>query len=153
MIHNSRISRLLPLLNLVGCVLITGLILFQWLKERRMDHQINDLRKQLVASEEQYDAEQKRATALERDVAQLKESIEAAAASKRELEEHINKFTAEQNAANATFATAHQEQVQLWEKAIADRDDRIRQLNESLVATRQRLNEAISQIKKAAASN
>ncbi|MFT4175142.1 MAG: hypothetical protein QM627_00665 [Luteolibacter sp.] len=151
MIHNSSISRILPILNLVGCVLITGLILFQWLKERRLDHRITTLTRELSESRSNYDAERKRAESLERDIVQLKDSIESAAASRKELEDAMTKLTTEQNELTANNQAAYTEQVKLWEKAISDRDERIRALNGNLVATRQRLNEAIAALKKAGA--
>ncbi|MFT3990925.1 MAG: hypothetical protein QM680_05895 [Luteolibacter sp.] len=154
----SRTSRILPILNLVGCILITSLILAQWLKERKLDQRIETLTQELSDSQAQYESEKKRAESLDRDVLQLKESIESAAATKKELEDTLAKLTAEQNAAvtqaNTVISetnTAIQDQVKVWEKAIADRDSRIRALNENLVATRQKLNEAIGELKKAGA--
>jgi chromosome segregation ATPase len=147
-------SRFLPLLNLVGCLLISGLIFAQWLKERSLHTRIKELNQQLVATREQHDAEVKRATALENDIAQLKEAIESTAQARTEMADAMAKLVAESQVHATTVATANQsnlEQVKIWENAIADRDAKIRELNSSLTATRERLNEAIAKLKEAGA--
>lgn len=147
-------SRFLPFLNLAGCLLITGIILAQWLKERGLADRINTLDQQLVASREQYELEKKRAATLENDVAQLKESIESTVKARQEAETAMAKMIAEHQAQVATVATANQsnqEQAKIWEKAIADRDEKIRTLNAGLTATRERLDEAIAKLKEAGA--
>ncbi|MES2657228.1 MAG: hypothetical protein V4689_01355 [Verrucomicrobiota bacterium] len=151
-------SRFLPILNLVGCLLISGLILAQWLKERGLDTRIKELNQQLVATREQRDTEIKRAATLENDIAQLKESIESTVLARKETEDAMAKLVADSQANAATVAasvaTANQsnlEQVKIWEKAIADRDSKLRELNSSLNSTRERLNEAIAKLKEAGA--
>ncbi|MES2922190.1 MAG: hypothetical protein V4819_11625 [Verrucomicrobiota bacterium] len=148
------LSRFLPLLNLAGCLLITGIILAQWLKERGLDARIDNLNQQLASTREQYEAEKKRAVALEHDITQLKESIESTVKARKETEDVMAKMIAERQAEVATAATANQsnqEQAKVWEKAIADRDEKIRTLNAGLTATRERLDEAIDKLKAAGA--
>jgi len=148
------LSRFLPLLNLAGCLLITGIILAQWLKERGLDARIDNLNQQLVSTREQYETEKKRATALDSDITQLKESIESTVKARKETEDAMAKMIAERQAEVATVATANQsnqEQAKVWEKAITDRDEKIRTLNAGLTATRARLDEAISKLKEAGA--
>lgn len=152
------LSRILPIANLVGCLLITGVIVAQWLKERGLDSKIHGLSQQLVVSRGQYDAEKKRTAALESDVGQLKESIESTVKARKETEDALAKLIAEREAQTAAAATAtttlnqaNQEQVKIWEKAIADRDEKIRSLGESLTATRARLDEAVTKLKAAGA--
>lgn len=142
-------SRFLPIINLVGCLLITGIIVAQWLKERGLDSRIEGLTRQVSETRGQYDAERKRATALERDVAQLKEAIEATVQARKDAEETLAKSLAERNSQTALLTAAAQEQTQTWQKAIAERDERIRSLNTDLLATRKRLDEAIAQLKDA----
>jgi predicted nucleic acid-binding Zn-ribbon protein len=147
-------SRFLPLLNLAGCLLITGIILAQWLKERGLDARIDSLQHQLLATRGQYEDEKKRVVALEHDITQLKESIESTVQARKETEDAMAKMIAEQQARAATMATANQsnlEQAKVWEKAIADRDEKIRALSSALAATRQRLDEAIAKLKEAGA--
>ena len=144
-------SRFLPFLNLAGCLLITGIILAQWIKERGLDARIEILNKQLVATREQYDLENKRAATLEHDITQLKESIESTVKARRETEDAMTKLVAERDAQTTALATASQEQAKVWEKAIADRDEKIRTLNAGLTATRERLDEAVARLKAAGA--
>ena len=143
-------SRLLPLLNLAGCLILTGLVISQWLKERDLGRQITGLSQQLHTTRDQYDSEKIRATALESDIAQLKESIESAAAARKETEAALAKMTAEHEAAVRAAQQTLQAQTALWEKAIADRDTKLGELATTLTATRKRLDEAISKLKQAA---
>ena len=147
-------SRFLPILNLVGCLLITGIIFAQWLKERGLDSRIGELNKQLTATRDQYEAAKNRVAALENDIVQLKTSIESTVQSRKEADDAMAKLVAERDAQAATVAIANQsnqEQVKIWEKAIADRDAKIGELNAGLTATRERLNEAIEKLKEAGA--
>ncbi|MEY3896772.1 MAG: hypothetical protein RLZZ214_2292 [Verrucomicrobiota bacterium] len=144
-------SRFLPILNLVGCVLITGIILAQWLKERGLDTQIHELNRQLVASRDLYQAEKTRVGALESDIVQLKESIESTVRARKETEEAMGKLVAERDAQSAGHVATSQEQAKIWEQAIADRDAKLRGLNEDLITTRLRLDEAVSRLKTAGA--
>ena len=90
-------SRFLPILNLVGCLLITGVLLAQWLKERGLDERIDTLGKELVAAHGKTTEAEKRATALESDVTQLKGAIEATTKARQEAEEAASRITAEHN--------------------------------------------------------
>ena len=142
--------RLLPLLNLAGCLILTGLVISQWLKERDLGRQITGLTQQLHTTRDQYDSEKIRSTALESDIAQLKESIESAAAARKETEAALAKMIAEHEAAVPAAQQTLQAQTALWEKAIADRDTKLGELATTLTATRKRLDEAISKLKQAA---
>ncbi len=144
-------SRFLPVLNLAGCLLITGVIIAQWLKERGLDDRIETLGKELVISRGQTAEAQKHATALESDVIQLKEAIEATTKARQEAEEAASRVIAEHNEKMTAFTTASEDQVKTWEAALAARDAKIRELNASLTATRERLNEAIAKLKGAGA--
>jgi predicted RNase H-like nuclease (RuvC/YqgF family) len=145
------ISRFLPILNLVGCFVISGVIFAQWLKESGLVARIDLLNQELVAAREQTAKAEKHAAALESDVAQLKESIEATAHARQEAEATAARLTAEHNEKMAEFATANEQQVKTWEAAITERDDKIRELNTNLTATRERLNQAIAKLKEAGA--
>lgn len=143
-------SRILPIVNLVGCVLITGIIVAQWLKERGLGGRIDALNQQLAVARDQYTAEKTRAAALESDVAQLKESVEATVRSRKEAEDALAKLIAERDAQAADAAESARGQVQIWEQAISERDAKIRELNGNLTALRQRLDEAVAKLKAAA---
>jgi chromosome segregation ATPase len=145
-------NRVLPIVNLIGCILVTGVIIAQWLKERGLGTRIENLTEQVAEARDQVETERERASALERDVAQLKEAVESTVQARREAEETFTRTLGERDAQAAELATAAQQQVQLWEKAIAERDERIRALNSDLAATRKRLDEAVAKLKAAAAA-
>lgn len=148
-------SRILPIANLVGCVLITGIIVFQWVKERVVNLHVQELNKELVTARDELSSEKARVLALENDVSQLKESVESTVQARKEAEETIARITAEQNARveeqTAAAQKIMQEQTVVWEKAIADRDARIRELGTTLAATRARLDAAVEKLKEAGA--
>jgi chromosome segregation ATPase len=146
------------MLNLVGCLLITSIIVAQWLKEQGLDSRIDTLNQQLVAARDQYDTEKGRATALEGDVAQLKESVESTVKARKEAEDNLAKMVAERDAQNAAAANnvaavneTIESQGKQWKEALAERDAKIKELSASLTATRSRLDEAVSKLKEAAA--
>lgn len=143
-------SRVLPILNLVGCLALTGLVVLQWKQERALDSQVGKLQTELTAAHDATATEAKRATALQRDIEVLKESIEAiqksaeaAAQSLAENESHAAELQTELSAAR--------EQILEWQAAIAARDEKLGSLNTELVATRKRLDEAIAKLKAAGA--
>lgn len=148
-------SRILPVANLIGCLLITGIIVVQWLKERGFNHRIEALNEELVIARDEVESGKTRVAALENDVSQLKESVESTVLARKEAEEALARLTAERDAQVAaqteTAQKLMQEQVQVWEKAIADRDARIRELGASLGTTRARLDAAIEKLKEAGA--
>jgi len=144
-------SRFLPVLNLVGCLLITVVIVAQWFKERGLVVRIETISHELVTAREQTAGAEKRAAALERDVLQLKESIEATALARREAEEAAATLAAEHQEQMTTLAAASEEQVKTWQAAIAERDEKIRSLDSTLAETRKRLEEAITKLKEAGA--
>ena len=144
-------SRFLPILNLVGCILITGVIFFQWRKEQNLDKRVRSISQELVTSRQQTAEAETRAMVLDGDVAQLKESIEATAAAHQLVEQENARLASEHNEKMATIATAAEEQVKAWQAAIAQRDAKIEELGASLSAARKRLNEAIAKLKQAGA--
>jgi|694.fasta_scaffold152233_2 chromosome segregation ATPase len=143
-------ARVLPVLNAVGCILLTVLVVVQW----RSDHQSRltqqNLLKQIAAGEARAAEDARHRAALERDIALLKESIEAAqqasenAASRLERSQQINE-------ALQSEMTEARGQLEAWEKAVAQRDERIKTLDEELVRTRKRLEEAIARLREAGA--
>lgn len=143
-------SRVLPILNAIGCLVLTGVVVLQWQRERALYESLSNLKTELHAANDQAAAETKRAAGLERDIAVLKESIEAtqkaAEASARLMEEKTA-----QAAGLETEVSAAREQVKTWEAAIAARDEKLRALDAQLAATRQRLDDAIAKLKEAGA--
>ena len=142
--------RTLPPLNAIGCLALTGLVVAQWRKERSMHSELADTKAKLSLSLQQTDEEVKQRTALERDIAVLKETIEsaqkAAESSTKDLVEKDGTVTRLQ-----AELTAAREQITVWEAAMKTRDEQIRTLNDNLAATRKRLDEAIAKLKAAGA--
>ena len=142
--------RVLPLLNAIGCLALTGLVVVQWRKERNLDGELAGTRTELATAKGQAAEESKRRIALERDIAVLKESIEAtqqaAESSARAVADKDQLATQLQTELRAAL-----EQVAAWEVAVKARDERISALAADLAATRKRLDEAIDRIKAAGA--
>jgi chromosome segregation ATPase len=143
-------SRFLPIINAIGCLVITSLVVVQWQAERASDAAIAKLRRELAESREQTAEESRRRSALERDITVLKEALEAtqqaAESATRESAEHqerASRLSGEVDAAR--------DQVTLWETAIAGRDERIRKLDSELKETRERLDQAVERLKAAGA--
>lgn len=145
-------NRLLPLLNLLGCILITGIIVVQWRQEHRRQEEIQRLERQLYEKSAENKAAQLQAETLRGDILQLKAAIESAAASRKEHEDAMAKLVAESQARvtdEAAASAIRQQQSAAWEQALASRDEKIRQLDASLTATRARLDAAIVKLKEA----
>lgn len=143
-------SRVLVIINTIGCLLLTALVVVQWRGERELDVTVATLRTQLAAAADQAAEDAKHRAALERDIAVLKETIEAtqvaAESSTRALAE--KEALAERLQTELTAAT---EQVAAWETALKARDERILTLAAEIDATRKRLDEAIAKLKEAGA--
>ena len=142
--------RALPLINAIGCLALTGLVIVQWRKERTLEGSLRNLKSELSATQDKADGESRRRTALERDIEVLKEAIAATQQSTeratRDLAEkdmQASRLLAELNAAR--------EKITLWEAALNARDERIQSLDANLSATRKRLEEAIAKLKAAGA--
>ena len=146
-----KASRILPVLNLIGCLAITGIIVTQWLREVRHNEKIERLGNELSDARALAEAERKRADTLQGDVDQLKDSVESIMQARREAEEDMAARIAASDARVEETAKAAEEQIASWQKAVADRDARIRQLDSQLAATRERLDEAIGKLKEAGA--
>ncbi len=143
-------SRLLPVINLVGCLALAGLVVVQWRREHVLDMATAGLRKELAESRAQTAEEAERRAALERDIVVLKESMEA---TQLAAETSARNLAAKQQLAGqleAELAAARQ-QVTAWEQALKQRDERIGALDAELAKTRARLNEAVARLKEAAA--
>lgn len=143
-------SRALPIINALGCLLLTVVVLVQWRKERAIDGDRLALKSELATWKQQAAEELQKRQALERDIVVLKESI----ASTQLAAESSAKTIAEKAELTDRLQTdlsAAREQVSSWETAIKERDERIRTLDEELVATRKRLDEAIAKLKAAGA--
>ncbi len=139
---------MLTILNASGCLVLTALVVMQWNRERACDATLAKIKSELFTSEKQVVTATKHSGDLERDIAALKESMEAM----RVAAEDSARVAAEKesltNGLQSEVATARS-QVKSWQDAIAGRDAKLLELTSHLNATRQRLDAAISQLKKA----
>lgn len=142
--------RLLPILNAIGCLVLTGLVAFQWSKERTSHQAFRNLRVKLAETSAQHTASVTRSTALERDITVLKDAIESTQQAAEAAARDNATQSAQTSQLEETLAVA-KNQTQAWETALSERDAKIKQLNSDLVATRRRLDEAIAKLKATAA--
>jgi chromosome segregation ATPase len=142
--------RVLPILNALGCLVLTGLVLVQWKKEHALVGEVVALEAELGTARVQAAEEAARAAGLVRDIAVLKESIEAL---QKSAEQSAGALAAKEIEASGLQAetTAARDQLKVWEEAIAVRDARLRELDKELAATRARLDEAIARLREAGA--
>ncbi|MCU0752364.1 MAG: hypothetical protein MUC40_04950 [Akkermansiaceae bacterium] len=133
-------SRVLPVLNLIGCLALTGLVVVQWRREHITDAVAAGLRRELATALQEIAEAARQRTTLERDIVVLKESIEATQQSAETAARGLAEKEQLNSALETELATAR-EQVAAWEAALRQRDERIRQ----------RLDEAVARLKEAAA--
>lgn len=150
-------SRFLPWLNAAGCVVLVGFILLQWRGGQALTRQLHESRsREILESNARLEAE-KTVRQLQSDLEGLKVSIDSIRASAESAEKERAAKAAEVERLAAAVTTA-QEAVKTWEQAvkerdaaIAARDEKLREINDALVATRKRLDEAVAELKKAGA--
>lgn len=147
-------SRVLPILNAIGCLILTGLVVTQWRLERGHLRDIQNLQSELAGSRENLTAETQRSAAHERDIAALKESIEATQQAAEAAARSLAEQSSQAEGLQTELATTREQaavQIKAWEDAIAARDAKLQSLNADLTATRARLDEAIAKLKAAGA--
>ena len=136
------------MLNALGCLVLAAVVFTQWGKETRVDAAISKLRVEAAVSRNLAESEAKRAANLERDIAVLKQSLEATQRAALEATDSLGQR--DETGIRAELAAAH-EQVEKWKTSIAERDAHIRKMESDLTATRRRLDEAIVKLKQAGA--
>ncbi|MEX1115899.1 MAG: hypothetical protein WEB53_11665 [Akkermansiaceae bacterium] len=147
-------SRVLPILNAIGCLILTGLVVSQWRLEREHLGDIKNLQSELAGSREDLIAGIQRSATLERDIAALKESIEATQQAAEAAAHSLAEQSSQAEDLQTELATTREQaatQIKAWEDAIAARDAKLEELNAALTATRARLDEAVTKLKAAGA--
>ena len=126
------------MLNAIGCLVLAGVVFSQWAKETRADAEAAKLRVEIAMAKDFAASENKRALDLERDITVLRESLEVT----RQIDAaKIAKSGLRQSLIDA------RRQNDSWQKALAERDARITQLEADLAATRRRLDEAVVRLR------
>jgi len=143
-------SRALPIFNALGCLILTGLVILQWNKERRLNTTLDQLQTELCATVEQAATESKRGKMLDQDIAVLKESLEIAQQANDATTRSLQSKETLANELESKLAAANA-QLETWRIAIDARDEKLRALNRELTATRGRLDDAIAKLKASAA--
>jgi chromosome segregation ATPase len=149
--------RLLPIFNAIGCAVLMVLIVIQWKSGQSLEDQLRQSREQTASEMKGREDAEKRAGQLQSDVEGLKAAIEAireGSERDRKAAEDAGKFAADKAGEVGALTIGlgkAQEQLKVWEEAVKSRDEKLKELNESLVATRQRLDEAIAKLKQAGA--
>lgn len=137
------ITRFLPYLNTLGCIAITTIIIIQWHGEHQQKQIIQDLNLTLAKSQETEDQAKQKVQALETDIAALKETLQATQQTANANADQQSKIA---SALDAEMTKAR-DQINKWQQAILERDERIRTIQQDLIATRQRLDQAIAKLK------
>jgi peptidoglycan hydrolase CwlO-like protein len=150
-------ARVLPFVNVAGCLLLAGFIVLQWRGGQVLSQELQESRsREIHEKNARLDAE-KMSRQLQADIDGLKASIDSIQQAAAEAEE---KMVAKEEEAKglAGLVTKAQDQIKTWEEAVKARDEaivqrdaRLKELNEALVATRARLDEAVAELKKAGA--
>ena len=140
--------RTLPVINAIGCLALTGLVVAQWRVERARDRDFAALRSSLTEARNQAAEEAKHRATLEHAVSVLKETIESAQQALESATASLAESTELNTRLQAELDAAH-EQLTAWEAALKTRDERIQKLNTELTATRKRLEQAIARLKAA----
>ena len=131
-------SRSLPMLNAIGCLVLAAVVFSQWAKETRADAEAGKLRVEIAMAFAA--SENKRALDLERDIAVLRESLEATY--------QMDAAKIAKSGLRESLADAHRQNESL-KKSLADRDARIKQLEADLATTRRGLDEAVVRLRQA----
>ncbi len=150
-------AKVLPIVNAVGCVVLVGFILIQWVGGSALGKKLHETESKFILERNARTEAEHHAKKLQGDIEGLKASIDSIRKDAETYEKDLEAKSAEVTALNAGLLDA-QEKVKAWEEAlktrdeaIAKRDEKIKELNANLISTRKRLDEAIAQLKKAGA--
>jgi chromosome segregation ATPase len=147
----------LPVINAIGCLVLAGFILIQWQGGQSLSRELHQSRsREILETNARLEAE-KAARDLRADMDGLKASIDsiqqAAAIAEQEMAAKV-----EEARGLAGLVAEAQAQIKTWEEAVKARDEaivardaKLKELDEALVATRKRLDEAVAELKKAGA--
>jgi chromosome segregation ATPase len=143
-------SQILSILNATGCLILTAVVIALWIHERSLNHSLENANARIFSAETALKTETQLADALERDITALKESIKAT----QESAVRTSLLLDEKEALTSslqTEVTASREQMTVWQAALTERDNKLRELSTELANTRARLDTAVARLKAAAA--
>lgn len=142
--------KVLPILNAIGCLFLIGFIFVQWHDAQKLDKDLRFARLSERNIQNEKVLVEQRVVQMQVDIDMLKGSIESMKAGEEVLKKEIEtgKEVIHHQHTGLAFCSAH---LVALEQAVTDRNGKITEMNSSLVATRKRLDEAISELKKAGA--
>jgi len=139
-------TRVLMILNAIGCLLLTAVVVGQWAREHALKMQIKGLQYDIGSLQIRVDEEIQKREGVERDVVMLKDSLDQA---RKAIEVKDAQFAEREVVVGKLKQEIEltQKQLEVWNKAVEDRDRRIQLLNANLLEASKRLDEAIGQLK------
>jgi len=131
-------------------VFLVGFIFVQWHDGQKLDKALRAARLSERNTQNEKVLVEQRVVQLQVDIDTLKGSIESLKAGEEMLKKEIEagKEVIHHQHTGLSFSAAH---LNALDQAVTDRNARIAELNSSLVATRKRLDDAITELKKAGA--
>ena len=139
-------TRVLMILNAIGCLLLTAVVVGQWAREHALKTQIKRYQYDMGSLQIRVDEEIEKREGVERDVVMLKDSLEQA----RKAIEAKDAQIAEREVVLGKLKQElelTQKQLEVWNKAVEERDRRIQALDADLLEAHKRLDEAIGRLK------
>jgi len=150
-------SRLVTILNAIGCLVLAAVILIQWQQGQMLSDQLLASRSQEVLQANARVEAETLSKQLQADIDGLKASVDSIQQSAALAEQQLA-AKAEETKSLLTQLSQTQEQIKTWEAAVKSRDEaltlrdtKLQELNDSLVATRKRLDQAVAELKTAGA--
>jgi chromosome segregation ATPase len=143
-------ARFLTFVNTVGCFVLISLVLLQWRKERGLESSMMALVGERDAARQEWDEVEARRVALERDVTALKDALTSAQQAAEQTAGELSAMSDLTTQKNRELDDART-QMSTWQKALAERDQRIQSLQADLATARTRLDVAIQRLKQAGA--
>ncbi len=146
-------ARWLTLLNFIGCLVLAACIVIQWRGGQALTHELHASRSREILQGNARVAAEALSKQLQGDIDGIKASIDSIQQSAAVAEEDRTLKAAEVKRLAAQLNQAT-EQIKVWEAAVKARDEaislrdgKLQQLNDSLMATRKRLDEAVAELK------
>jgi DNA repair exonuclease SbcCD ATPase subunit len=118
-------------INLCGVLLLAGLCVVQWQRDRRLNREVQRLEKQHLAAEETRAAQEKTARGTAADLERFKVQFQELHAESAAARQKLRQFEQE-NAQLLRERDQLQAAVTNWATAVRNRDESLRTLNERL---------------------
>lgn len=135
-------SRRLQIVNLLGVLALATLCVFQWQRDRRLNHQLGANEKIRQAQEQQLAENAKTISGLTDDLTQFKSDYTTARTELKELQDKLRAAERE-NTQLIRERDQLKDSVTNWAAAVAARDERLTEANARLRELAGQLNEAV----------